>query len=290
MSATFLQALLSGLVLGSIYAIVASGLSLVFGVMKIINFAHGQFLMLGLYLTYWLYRLFDLHPYASAPIVVGVMFLVGFVVSRWILEPILGTDPLTYLLTTFGLALILENGALMLWSHDYRSVPLQFAVRGFNVLGARLSTPQAVLLVGTVITLAVLFYILLRTRPGLAIRAVAQNWESAELAGINVRRTFALAVAIGTALVGAAAVLMIPIYFVFPGVGTIYTVMAFVVVVLGGLGSIAGAVVGGLIIGVAEILAGTYLSVELARSITFLIFLAILFFRPLGLFGQSARV
>lgn len=283
----FVQAALSGLVLGGVYALVAAGLSLIFGVMRLINFAHGQFLMLGMYLAYWLHVLFGWNIYTTGLVVVPAMFVLGWATEALLIEPIRGADPSAHLLTTFGLGLAIENLAAIAWTRDPRAVNIDY---GRLILGdIRLTVPGLVALLSSTAAIAALYWFLRHTRLGTAVRATAQHQLSAQLAGIDIRTVNALTFAIGTALVGIAAVVLVPMYFVFPEVGFVFTVIAFLVTVLGGLGSVGGSLGAGLLVGVLESLSGIYVSIELARAITFGIFIAILFLRPAGLFGQQAR-
>lgn len=285
-----LQALINGLLLGGIYALVAIGLNLVFGVIKVINFAHGEFLMLGLYTAYWLAVLYGIDPYISLPIIVLVTFMLGVLTQKMIIEPLLKAPPLNQLLATAGLSLVLQNVALSLWRADYRAIMTAYAGLSITVGPLMISVVRLVSFLAA-ISVALTFYLfLMRTDLGRSIRAIAHDKEIAELMAIDVKRHYVMTFGIGGALAGITAALIAPIYFVYPTVGAPFGLMSFIVVVLGGLGSFVGALFGGLILGVVESIAGFLTNAELARAFAFAIFLIILFIKPSGIFGEKARV
>jgi len=286
----FRAALASGIFLGSIYAMVASGLNLIFGVVKIINFAHGALLALGMYMAYFLITLAGFDPYLTLPVVVVAMFLVGWAIQSGIINRIMDSDRTSQLLITFGLALMVQNGAIMLWGHEYRSATVPYARKVFDILGIRFSFAALLALTGSAISLVLLYLFLHRTRTGTAIRAVSQQPDSAALAGINVKSIYGIAFGVGSAMVGVAAVFMVPIYFVQPSVGDPFVLMAFITVVLGGLGSVWGAAAAGMMLGVVQNLFATMVNVEMAPTFVFLVFMVIMFFRPYGLFGRAERI
>lgn len=286
----FRAALASGIFLGSIYAMVASGLNLIFGVVKIINFAHGALLALGMYMAYFLITFAGFDPYLTLPVVVAAMFLVGWAIQSGIINRIMDSDRTSQLLITFGLALMVQNGAIMLWGHEYRSATVPYARKVFDILGIRFSFAALLALTGSAISLVLLYLFLHRTRTGTAIRAVSQQPDSAALAGINVKSIYGIAFGVGSAMVGVAAVFMVPIYFVQPSVGDPFVLMAFITVVLGGLGSVWGAAAAGMMLGVVQNLFATMVNVEMAPTFVFLVFMVIMFFRPYGLFGRTERI
>ena len=286
----FRAALASGIFLGSIYAMVASGLNLIFGVVKIINFAHGALLALGMYMAYFLITFAGFDPYLTLPVVVVAMFLVGWAIQSGIINRIMDSDRTSQLLITFGLALMVQNGAIMLWGHEYRSATVPYARKVFDILGIRFSFAALLALTGSAISLVLLYLFLHRTRTGTAIRAVSQQPDSAALAGINVKSIYGIAFGVGSAMVGVAAVFMVPIYFVQPSVGDPFVLMAFITVVLGGLGSVWGAAAAGMMLGVVQNLFATMVNVEMAPTFVFLVFMVIMFFRPYGLFGRTERI
>lgn len=286
----FASALVSGLVLGCVYALVGAGLNLIFGVVKVINFAQGSLLMLGVYLVYWTVVLTGIDPYLTLPVVVLAMAGVGYAIQVALINPVLRQERTSQLLITFGLALAVENGVLAVVGPDHRSVSTFLGDTTVVWGEVRVSAPALVLVAGALVTFAVLHAFLRRTRLGTAIRCVAQQPDSAELAGIDVKRVYAIAFAIGTAVTGLAAVLISPIYDIEPKLGETFGVMAFIVVVMGGLGSVHGAALAGLVLGVAQNLFATYLGLHMSAAFVFVVFLLVLFLRPQGIFSRKVRV
>ncbi len=282
-------AIVSGILLGSIYALMAAGLNLIFGVVKVINFAHGALLMLGMYLSYWLW-VAGVDPYVGLPVVMAAMALIGWLIQVTFINPVLKSERTSQLLITFGLALVIQNGAVILWQHDYRSITTTYGRTLLEFVGLRFTLTTAIAVLGAAAALALLYLFLHHTRFGTAIRAVSQQPDSAELAGINVKRMYAAAFSIGTALVGVAAVLMAPIYFVQPDIGNEFGIMAFIIVILGGLGNVFGAALAGLALGIVQNLFATFVSVEMSTAIVFLFFIVLMLFRPHGVFGHSTRL
>jgi branched-chain amino acid transport system permease protein len=284
------SAVASGIALGAIYALVASGLNLVFGVVKIINFAQGALLTVALYAVYVVHQWSGLDPYLMLPAVVLIMALAGYLIQTALINRVLGKARISHLLITFGLAMALENVCLAIWGPDHRSVEVPYGDRVVAFLGVRVTVASLIAVAGSAATVGLLSLFLRRTRAGTAIRAVAQQPESAELAGIDVRRIHALAFAVGTGLTGVAATLMAPVYAIHPDVGNTFGVMAFIVVILGGLGSVFGAALAAVIIGVAQNVFATLVSVQMSIAFVFLVFIVIMIARPTGLFGRTARV
>ena len=283
----FLQAAANGLLLGGVYGLVSAGLTLIFGVMRIVNFAHGEFLMLGMFAAWWLVHLAGIHPYLALLPVGVAMFGAGWFAQRVLIERVLGRTDEAQILLTVGLSAFLQGGALFAWGADYRTIATPLTSASVAVGAVYLSTPRLVAF-GVALLLAGGLYLLLgRTDIGRAMRAAAENREIALLLGIDTRRIYLLAFALGTGLVGVAGGLMAPVLATFPTVGTLFALTAFVVVVLGGMGDVVGAMLGGMIIGVTEALIGTYVALDLAPLATFLIFVMILLVRPQGLFGRG---
>lgn len=284
----FLQATAGGLLAGGVLALVAVGLTLIFGVLDIVNFAHGEFLMLGMYTSLALFALGRVDPYLSVLLVVPLFFGVGAAVERLLIHRVLTARPNIQILLTLGLSLFLQNGMLALVGPDYRVAEVGYA-RATVALGeVVVNLPKAYAGAGaTALTLA-LWLVLRYTRLGKAIRAAAQDREAALLIGVRVRRVFAAAFGIGIACVAAAGALMTPFYYVSPDVGLVFVLTAFVIVVLGGMGSFGGALVGALLVGLLEAWGALYLPGSLAQVPIFLFFIAVLLFRPAGLFGARA--
>ncbi len=286
----FASALVSGLVLGGIYSLVGAGLNLIFGVIKIINFAQGALLMFGAYLSYWIVVWSGMDPYLTMPFVILGMALLGYVIQVLLINPVLGLERTSQLLITFGISLLIQNGALALWGPDIRFVESFVGYKTFELFGIRVGASSAIAIAGAVIIIGLFFLFLNKTRTGIAIRAVAQQSDSALLSGIDVKKIYALAFAIGSAMVGAASVLIVPIYDIFPLMGEQFGIIAFIVVVLGGLGNVQGAAIAGVFLGVTQNLFAVYVSNQLSVAILFLIFLVTLLFRPQGIFIRRMRV
>jgi branched-chain amino acid transport system permease protein len=287
MSITIMQLMINGLLLGGIYALISIGLTLIFGVLEIVNFAHGEFLMLSMYASYWLFQLYGVDPYLSILIILPMFFLIGLVVQRVTIQPIINAPMLNQVFMTVGLSMVIQNVALFVWKADYRTVKTAYSSLNLKTSGLIINFPRLVAFILAMGIIAALLIYLKKTYTGKAIRALAQERRAAMLMGINVYRTYQIAFGIGIACVGAAGAILIPVYFVFPGVGALFVLIAFVVVILGGYNSLIGSLIGGLIIGVVEAFSGFFISPHLKEAIYFVIFILILLFRPAGLFGKA---
>lgn len=278
------QVAVSGILLGGVYALISIGLTLIFGVLRVVNFAHGEFLMIAMYASFWLFQLWGVGPYVSMPVVVALLFVVGVVVQFLVIRPILKASASMQIAATVGLSTLLQNLALVIMTANYRSVdtPLSKAVVSAGPILLGVSRLLA-FLVALAIT-GLLFLFLQRTYPGKAIRCTTQDRTAALLMGINIDRVYLITFAIGSALVGVAGALLMPLYPVFPTVGAYFVLVAFVVVVLGGLGNLTGALLGGFIIGLVEAFSGFYVP-ELKEAVYFVVFIIVLLIRPTGLFG-----
>lgn len=277
-------AIINGLILGGVYALVAVGLNIIYGVMKIVNFAHGEFLMIGMYTAYWLFVLFGINPYLSVVLTVPVVILVAVATEKLLIEPVIEAPELNQLLITAGLSIFLQNLALLLWKADYRGIPIE--IHNITVGIMTISLERVIPLIVAVPISILLYLFLHKTRIGRNIRAVAQDREAAELMGIDVRRVYVLTFALAGTIVGVASALLVPVYYVFPLAGISFGVMSWIIIVFGGLGSFEGALVGSFILGMVEAVAGVLTSVELGRAIAFVIFLITLIARPEGLLGR----
>jgi branched-chain amino acid transport system permease protein len=283
----FLQSLLSGILVGGVYALIGIGLTIIFGVMRVINFAHGDLLMLGMYVTWGVFTLFDIDPYLSLVITAPVLFLWGALLQKIFINRVLNALPQNQILLTIGLGLVMSNAVMLGFTSDYRILTTSYSSSSIKFLGLSISQPLLYSFLVTVAITAVLFWFLQTTDTGQAIRATAQDRDAAQLMGINVKRMSVLAFGLGTALAGIAGALLAPTYYIFPQVGGPFTLKAFVVVVLGGMGSIVGATLGGILIGVTESLSAVYVASGLKELVVYVLFLLILLFRPSGLLGKS---
>lgn len=284
------SSVVSGVMLGAIYALVASGLTLVFGVVKIINFAQGALLTVALYGVYLLNSQLGIEAYLTLPLVAAGMGALGYLIQVGLINRVLRKERISQLLITFGLGLALENACLAIFGGDYRAVNVSFAARVVSAGGVRVSVVDLIAVAGAALSVAFLVVFLRKTRVGTAIRVVAQQPDSAELAGINVRRMYALAFAVGSALAGVAAVLIAPMYAIQPAAGDTFGVIAFIVVILGGLGSIAGASAAAMLIGIGQSVFATMVNVQMSTAFVFGVFIVLMIWRPNGLFGRTERV
>jgi branched-chain amino acid transport system permease protein len=283
---TFAQSLVSGVLTGALYAMIGIGLTVVFGVMRIINLAHGEMVMLGMFGAFWGLKLWNLDPFVSLVLWAPVMFLLGMLVYRLLLRKIMPGGELNTLLYTAGLSLLIANLALFAWTGDYRTITLSYG-RTVRPFGIAIAIPLAVAFALAILVTVALWLFLSRTDLGRAIRATSQNAEAAVLMGIDVERVAMVTFGLGTALAGVAGVLLAPSLYLYPTVGELLIVKCFVIVVLGGLGSVPGAIAGGILLGVVESLGAVYVSATYKDGIGFVLFLAVLLYRPSGLFGAG---
>jgi branched-subunit amino acid ABC-type transport system permease component/ABC-type branched-subunit amino acid transport system substrate-binding protein len=283
-----LQTITSGLLTGGIYALIGIGLTIIFGVMRVVNFAHGALVMVGMYATYFLFTYFRVDPFLSLLIVMPAMFLAGALIQKTLIEPVLDAAELNQILLTEGLSILLINVALLAFTANYLTMTTSYAGATARVGGVSLSLPQAAAFAIAFVITAAVYLFLMRTRMGREIRAAAQDREAAQLLGINIKRVQAITFGLGVAAAGAAGSLLMPVYYrVEPYAGAPFTLKAFVVVVLGGMGSVTGALAGGVVLGVAEALGAVYVSTGYKDVIGFVIFLIVLTVKPSGLLGKS---
>jgi branched-chain amino acid transport system permease protein len=287
-----LSALLNGLTTGAVYALIALGLTLIYGVLHIINFAHGASLMMALYGVYALKERWGVDPYVALPFMVPAMFVLGYGMQRLIINRASHGKDENILLVTLGLSIVMENLALLFFKSDTRTIDTAYTLStvaiGPEAVQVMVSVPKLVAFAGALVVSALLIVILQRTDLGRAIRAVAKEKQGARLMGIDVEHVYAMCFGLGLACLGAAACFLLPAYYVNPQVGNGFVLVAFTVVVLGGMGSFAGALLGGLLIGVVESFGGLFLGESLGQVGIFVIFIAVLLLRPQGLFGAKA--
>lgn len=285
--AILIPSVLNGLTTGALYALVALGLTLIYGVLHIINFAHGALLMIGLYAVYFLNVQFGVDPYVALLIVPPLMFALGYALQRGIITRASHGRDENILLVTLGLSIVIENLSLFVFKSDTRVIDTPYSFEVVEFLGAFLPLPKVIAFVGAFITAGILWVLMAKTDLGKAIRALAKERKGAKLVGINTEHVYAMSFGLGIACLGVAACLLLPSYYVSPQVGHGFVLIAFTIVVLGGMGSFVGALIGGLIIGVVEALGGLFLGESLGQIGIFVIFILVLIFRPTGLLGHK---
>ena len=286
--AILLPSFLNGVTTGAVYALIALGLTLIYGVLHIINFAHGAALMAALYAVYFLKNRAGIDPYLALPLVVAAMFALGYGLQRVVINRAGHGKDENILLVTLGLAIVLENLALLFFKSDTRTIETAYTLTTVAVGPATIALTKLVAFAGALAAATVLLWVVHRTDLGRAIRAVAKETQGARLMGIDVEHVYAMSFGIGLACVGAAACFLLPAYYVNPQVGSGFVLVAFTIVVLGGMGSFAGALLGGLLIGVVESLGGLFLGESLGQIGIFAIFIGVVLFRPQGMFGAKA--
>jgi branched-chain amino acid transport system permease protein len=280
------QLIVSTLLLGGIYALIAVGLTLIFGVMRVVNFAHGEFLMLGMYLGFWAFALLGFDPYLTLVVSLPLWFAVGWASYRVVMGPIVHASHNVQVFTTVGLSIALQNLALVLWTADARFVRTDYYAVVVRIASAAFNVAQIVAFGIAVALTAGLFAFMRWSYTGKVMRATAQDRQAAALMGIDTDRVYAVTWAVGIACVGAAGVLLAPVYPVYPTAGLQFVLIAYVAVVLGGLGDMAGALIASLVVATVEV-AGSYVIGTAWKEVLYLVlFIAILIVRPAGLFGQ----
>ncbi|TAN41866.1 MAG: branched-chain amino acid ABC transporter permease [Nitrospirae bacterium] len=295
-----LQTIIAGLLLGGLYALIGIGMTLIMGVMKIINLAHGELMMVAMYIAYVLYSSFHIDPYLSVFLAAPVLFLLGVLLQKYLITPVLRVDaiiPENQVILTVGIGMVLSNVAAIIFSSDYRSTPVDYSTKAWYLtdiwkgspIELSLSMPWSVSFVFAVLITVALWFFLAKTDLGKSIRATAQDKDAATLMGVNVGFMRIVSFGLGSSLVGAAGCLFIPIYYLYPDLGGQFTLIAFVITILGGLGSTVGAIVGGLILGVFESLTATYIGMGWAPVGRFVIFVLALIFIPGGILSLFKR-
>ncbi|MDR1163999.1 MAG: branched-chain amino acid ABC transporter permease [Candidatus Accumulibacter sp.] len=282
-----LQTLLSGILIGMVYALVAVGLSIIYGVMEIVNFAHGEFLMFGMYSSFWLFTLFALDPMLTLPLSALFLFALGALVYRFTIKRIASAPMVSQIFATFGLMILFRGVAQFLWKPDFRTVENSLVSGNVVVGGLYFGIPHLVAAVGAVLATGAVWWFINRTRLGAALEATAQDKEAAQLMGIPSHWMFALAWGLGAACAGVAGVLLSTFFPIFPEVGATFSLIAFVVVALGGFGNVTGALWAGIIVGVVEVLGGFLIGPEYKLAIVLTLFLLVIIVRPQGLMGRA---
>lgn len=283
----FVQALVNGLLLGGIYAAFSAGFSLIFGVMGVVNIANGEMVMLGAFTSYWLFEIVKIDPFLSLPFSLLGLFALGYLLQRFIISRVIGAPPIMSYIITFGIHLTLSNLALLAWSADPRVITTHYSGANTTILGITIPFVQLATFGLALLIIAGLYLLLYRTQLGRAIQATSQDRETARLMGISVNKIYALTFGIGAALTGVSGSLIAAIRHIEPSMGLPYTIIAFCVVVLGGMGYIPGALIGGLILGVINSLATYFFTAGWATAMTFFLLYLILLFRPQGIIGKG---
>jgi len=282
----FLQLIVSGLLIGFVFSLIAVGLTLIWGVMDILNFAHGDFLMLAMFSSFLMFANLGLDPLLSLPMVVALLFMVGLLTFRWVIRPVLGYPGLIALLATFGLSIFIRNLVLFFVGPNYRVINQSIlAGKNFSILGIHFSLSQTMSAIGCVLITYAIYLLIARTKFGRSLRATSLDKDTALLMGINTNRVFALTFGLGAACVGFAGGMLSNFYPIFPEVGLNFAIMSFVIVALGGFGNISGAFLAGIFVGLVENVGGFLIGPEFKYTLVFVLYLIVISMRPKGLFG-----
>ena len=289
----YFELALNGVVIGTLYGLIACGLSLIFGVGKIVNFAHGALMALGMFIIYFLYKMTAVNIYLLIVPVAILMFMVGYCIQGGLIKPLLirekGIPALPVILLTAGVMMALENSLLMLFGSSYLTIQTDLGGKTVHFLGTSIAAVRLVAFVVSVLVVGALHFFLVKTDLGRAIRAVAQDREKARLVGINDYRILNITFGLGAALTTIAGGILLPFYYVHPDIGGMFLTKSFVIVVLGGLGTISGAFAGGIIVGVLEVVLAQFVKVATVQALIFLIFVLVLLFKPSGLLGSQRQ-
>jgi len=280
-----LQVLINGILKGGLYALMALGMSLIWGVMDIINIAHGAFIMLGAYTTYWLFSLVGIDPFVSLVASMAIMFILGYLIQKNIINLVIKAEIFITLILAFGIEIFINNSAMLMWTSDVRKVKVSYAAANFNFLGATIPDVRLVAFILAIIISIILFIILNKTRLGRAIRATSQDIDAARLSGVKVANIYAITFGIGTALAAAAGTLWAILFPISPTMGGHLTLKSFVVTIIGGLGTMMGPIVGGLALGIIESLGTNWFGTTFESLISFTILVLVLIFMPKGILG-----
>jgi len=283
----FIQAVVNGIMIGGVYALIAVGLTMIFGVMNVVNFAHGEFVMLGMFATYLTHSLLGLDPNLSIIITVPIMFGLGVIVQRTLIARVVGLPDESQILLTLGISVLLINLTLLIMGADPHSIKTSYKFSSIQIGPILVMLPRFIAFSVAMVASVILWLFLSRTEIGRGLRAVAEKPEVAILMGINPQKMHRVAFGIGVALAGVAGTVVTPFRYIYPNVGQSYVLIAFVVVVLGGMGNIPGAIVGALVIGVTESLSAQYVALDLAMLGPFILFVLVLLFKPTGIIGKG---
>ena len=282
----FLQTLVAGMLIGGIYSLIGIGMTLIMGVMGIINLAHGQLMMVAMYITFVLFNVLNIDPYLCLLVAMPALFLIGAFLQKFLLNPLMKVDsilPENQVLMTVGIGMVLAEIARFIFSSDYKTVKTSYSTKVFFLGNISFNLAMVIAFCFAIAFTAALFWFLIKTDIGRSIRATAQDKDAATLMGVNSDRITVITFGLGSALVAAAGTLLIPIYYLFPDIGGPFTLKAFVITILGGLGSTVGAIMGGVVLGIAESLGATYIGMGYKEMVGFVIFVLVLVFLPGGL-------
>ncbi len=284
-----LQTLMGGILIGGLYGLIGMGMAINFGVLRIINLAQGELLMVGMYVTYWLFTLGQIDPLAAPLVSIPFLFILGAVIHKYLITPLSKTKAPeeNQILLTVGIGLVLTNICMLLFTSDYRNIRVSYSDAVWHVGGISISIPQVIAFAVALVVSGALYLLLMRTDLGKAIRATAQDREASQLMGVNTDRISIITFGIGAAVEGAAGSLLMIVFYLFPEIGGLFTLKAFVIVVLGGMGSIMGALFGGIALGIIESFGAVYVSTGMKDAIGFIFFILILILRPSGILGKS---
>jgi len=288
MTSLILSVVIQGLLTGLVYGLMALGLSVIFGVVRVVNFAHGEFAVIAMYATYVLFTAFHLDPFVSMLPIAAAFFVIGYALQNFLINPFVGRAEHEQFILLVGVAIIIVNGLLMIFGPDAHPTNLSYAFDSFPVGAIFVDKARVYAAAAALIVAAALFAFFRYSRTGTAIRACADNLVGAAVVGLNVRRLYALTFGIGLACVGAAGALLVNIADAAPGLAQAYTLLAFTIVIIGGLGSMAGALIGGVLIGVSEALAGFFAAPSMKSMFSFGLLIIVLVLRPQGLMGRRA--
>jgi branched-chain amino acid transport system permease protein len=281
------QLIINGIAIGSVYALVAIGLTLIFGIIEIVNFAHGEFIMFAMYAAFWLFTLGGIDPYLGMLILVPIFFLVGVLTERLMIRKIINASPFIQIFATNGLSMVMLSVALILWGVDYRELSPSYQFRDLSILGIKISLCSLIGILVNIGAIMAMFLFLYRTYIGKAIRAVSQQKRGAMIVGIDVPFLYSLSFGIGIAYAAIAGITMSTLFSIHPSVGGVFILVAFVTVILGGYNSIVGSLIAGLLIGLIEVFTAFFLSSHLKEIMYFVVFVVILLFKPTGLLGHK---
>ena len=281
-----IQGLINGLLAGGIYMTIAIGINLIYGVMHIVNYAHGEVMMIGMYIAFWLFTLAGVNPYLAIPIVAAILFVFGVLLHKSVIEPVLDLPLPRQILIFIGLIHVFQNSAMILWSPNYRSIGMPITRESIRISFICIPIGRLLALIIALASALALYYFLRSTKLGKFIVATSQDPEAASALGIDIRKTRTLTFALSLALTGIAACILSPLFFIFPYTGTTFNIIAFIIITLGGLGSYTGAIIGSIIVGMIESLVSLLYDASIATAVAFFVFILILLFRPSGIMGK----